>query len=260
MPRRPEIGNVQLYPNRPLRPSDRNGYVLKFYCPIRRTRIRRSCGTRDRRVARRVLRECRERLLNGQYVASGGAVTGQHNTTGTLPEPVECAETSTRTWEECFDRYRHHKAHRLRSRSLQDAVSRLHIAERIFEAYLQDRGFDEDLQVAQVMTLEMLQYLQDRLLAGDECRYDSRSPNTVNSMMAAVMAFVRFCAEHGWIESVPHLRRLNVDDVMQGRPVTGEEFERMLEAVPGVVGPAVADSWDVRTRESCGSRVSGSAT
>ena len=30
MPRRPEIGNVQLYPDRPLRKSDRNGYVLNF--------------------------------------------------------------------------------------------------------------------------------------------------------------------------------------------------------------------------------------
>ena len=45
MPRRPEIGNVQLYPNRPLRDSDKNGYVLKFYCRLREKRIRRSCGS-----------------------------------------------------------------------------------------------------------------------------------------------------------------------------------------------------------------------
>ena len=65
MARRPEIGNIQLYPDRPLRKSDRNGYVLKFYCPIQGKRIRRNAGTRDRRVARRILRECQERLLNG---------------------------------------------------------------------------------------------------------------------------------------------------------------------------------------------------
>ncbi len=47
MSRRPEIGNIQLYPNRPLRVSDRNGYVLKFYCPIRHQRVRKNCGTRD---------------------------------------------------------------------------------------------------------------------------------------------------------------------------------------------------------------------
>ena len=33
MPRRPEIGNVQLYPNRPLRDSDKNGYVLQVLLP-----------------------------------------------------------------------------------------------------------------------------------------------------------------------------------------------------------------------------------
>lgn len=75
MPRKPEIGNVQLYPGRPLKRSDRNGYVLKFYCPIRGERIRKNCGTRDRREARRIQRECRERLLNGDYARSGGAIT-----------------------------------------------------------------------------------------------------------------------------------------------------------------------------------------
>ena len=34
MARPPEIGNVKLYPDRPLRDSDKNGFVLKFYCPI----------------------------------------------------------------------------------------------------------------------------------------------------------------------------------------------------------------------------------
>lgn len=45
MARNPDIGNVQIYPNRPLRRGDRNGYVLKFYCPILRKRVRKNCGT-----------------------------------------------------------------------------------------------------------------------------------------------------------------------------------------------------------------------
>ena len=52
MARRPEIGNVQLYPNRPLRLSDKNGYVLKFYCPIQgladSEELRRSGVTGDK--------------------------------------------------------------------------------------------------------------------------------------------------------------------------------------------------------------------
>ena len=68
MARKPDIGNVQLYPDRPLRRGEKNGYVLKFYCPILGKRIRRNCGTRDRREARRIQRECRDRLLDGNYV------------------------------------------------------------------------------------------------------------------------------------------------------------------------------------------------
>ncbi|MEZ6064057.1 MAG: hypothetical protein R3C19_27240, partial [Planctomycetaceae bacterium] len=245
MPRRPEIGNVQLYPNRPLRRSDKNGYVLKFYCPIQHKRIRRNCGTRDRREARSVLRECRERLLNGQYVASGGAITATLESTLAADSrvPASSDEGTPQSWQDCCDRYRRHKSMRVRGRSLTDAMSRINIAERIFEGDRQDRGLPEGLAVREVMTLEMLEYLQDRLLAGDESIYDFRSPNTVNSMMSAVMAFVRHCAKRGWIDSIPAVEKLDVDDVMKGRPVTGEEFERMLEAVPDVVGKESAPSW-----------------
>jgi hypothetical protein len=66
MARPPEIGNVKLYPDRPLRDSDKNGFVLKFYCPIQGKRIRKNAGTRDRREARKVLRECSQRLSSGE--------------------------------------------------------------------------------------------------------------------------------------------------------------------------------------------------
>lgn len=75
MARKPEIGNVQLYPDRRLSPEDKNGYVLKFYCPLQGKRIRRNCGTRDRREGRRIQRECAKRLFDGSYEASGGAIT-----------------------------------------------------------------------------------------------------------------------------------------------------------------------------------------
>ena len=69
MPRRPEIGNIQLYPNRPLTDEDKNGYTLKFFCPIRKKRVRKNCGTRDRREARRILRDCQERVI-GRFKTS----------------------------------------------------------------------------------------------------------------------------------------------------------------------------------------------
>ena len=95
MPRKPEIGNVQLYPNRPLRVDEKNGYVLKFYCPLRGQRIRRNCGTRDRRMARRVQRMCRERLLNGEYVASNGVITRDHEEQIAIPALIQAGQVET---------------------------------------------------------------------------------------------------------------------------------------------------------------------
>ncbi|MCO8124756.1 site-specific integrase [Stieleria sp. TO1_6] len=255
MPRRPEIGNIQLYPDRPLKKTDRNGFVLKFYCPIRGTRVRKNCGTRDRREARRILRECQQRLLDGSYVASGGAITAEHEvdtkpapTQASFPQSIRTESDRGPTWEECYQKYRSYKSLRVRKKSFEHSASRLGVAERIFLGYMADHGIEGEVMVQDVMTLDMLEYLQERLLEGDESRYDHRSPNTVNSSMGAVMAFVRFCAKRDWIVKVPDLDSLSVDDVMKGRPITGEELDRMIEAIPRVVGKNEAPSWQFALR------------
>lgn len=247
MPRYPEIGSIQLYPQRPLRASDKNGFVLKFYCPIRCKRIRKNCGTRDRREARRVLRECRERLLNGSYIASYGAITKAQEMiivsqpVQVLPlEPVE----DRKTWDECYDRYRTHRASRTREKSLTDALSRINIAKQILIARLPQLVVNGELFVKDVMTLDHLEMLQERLLAGDECRYERRSTHTVNSQMGALMAFVRFCHKHGWIDQVPPLEKLSAEDAMRGRPVNEDEFQRMLKAVKEVVEKDLVEDWE----------------
>ena len=247
MSRRPEIGNVQLYPDRPLRESDRNGYVLKFYCPIRCQRIRRNCGTRDRREARRMQRDCRERLLNGEYLASGGAITEAQVVQAAVPAVPAVAVNPTGdggpTWQECCERYVEHRRLRVREGSLVEIVSRLGIAERILEARQRELRRTAGLLMSEVATLECLEDLQRRLLRGDVCRYSTRSPNTVNTLMGAVMAFLRFCGSRGLIASVPELEKVDAEEVMKGRPVTEAEFQRMLDATPDVVGRDSAASW-----------------
>lgn len=245
MARRPDIGNVQVYPNRPLRRSDKNGYVLKFYCPILNRRVRKNCGTRDRREARRIQRECRDRLLDGRYVASGGAITEALEQKIGVPMPSSATAENpiARTWEETAEHYRTQHKRRVRRRAKEDSDSRLDIARRVFEIRRKEKGMPSGVTLRECMTLEALEYLQDQLLDGAESHYDRRSPNTVNSTLAAIMAFARYCYDHEWIDRVPPLRKLDVDEVMRGRPITGEEFERMLEAVPKVVGEGPAEEW-----------------
>jgi integrase len=242
MARKPEIGNVQLYPNRSLKRSDKHGYVLKFYCPIRGTRIRKDCGTRDRREARRIQRECRERLLNGRYVQSGGAISAGDELMIQV-KPVAVPTGDGRTWAECSEQYRNRMKSRMRRRSHADTTYRLSVAERIFKARCASQGGTSEPTLADCMTLASLEYLQDALLDGTEGRRGSRSPNSVNSMMASIMAFARYCRDHEWIDRIPPLRKIEVDEVMKGRPISGEEFERMIAATPGVVGESAAPSW-----------------
>lgn len=248
MPRRPEIGNVQLYPNRPLKDSERNGYVLKFYCPIRQTRIRKNCGTRDRREARRVQRECRERLLNGKYVESGGAIIEAHEEVRAAVQEVLAHDsgapaTSGKGWEDCLAAYKKKHKQRTRESSHEHSASRLDIAERILQARREEGGLPPDGPIEEFTNLDALEYLQDRLLEGDEGLYDYRAPMTVNSMMRAIMAFVRYCHKRGWVPDVPPLEELSADEVMKGRPITGEEFDRMLKAAHDVAGERSVDSW-----------------
>jgi hypothetical protein len=246
MARRPEIGNVRLYPDRPLKASDKNGYVLKFYCPLQQKRIRKNCGTRNRREARTILRECRERLLNGKYIESDGAITEQQEDTAAKVRSIlaQPHDPSAMSWQDCFDRYRDHRKNRGRDSSLKDASSRISIAERILEARRQEMGLPEGGPIREYMTLESLEYLQDQLLDGVEGRFDNRADATVDSVMRVVMAFARYCYTRNWIDKVPKIEKLATDDVMKGRPITQEEFDAMLAAVPAIVGKKHAASWE----------------
>ena len=167
MPRKPEIGNVQLYPDRTLRAADAHGYYLRFYCPLLRQRVRRYCGTRDRRQARRIWRECRERLLNGEYVASDGAITAVAVLTQARPVLV-APIADEMTWSDASERYRSKHRRRNRKRSADDTTSRLAIAERIFEQRRIERNQPKGATVRECMTLESLEYLQEALLDGKD--------------------------------------------------------------------------------------------
>ncbi|MCA9037157.1 MAG: tyrosine-type recombinase/integrase, partial [Planctomycetaceae bacterium] len=254
MARRPEIGNIQLYPDRPLRKSDRNGYVLKFYCPIQGKRIRRNCGTRDRREARRILRECQERLHNGEYVESDGAITSASASLPPRRTSSSIVEIETGpTWQECYDRYIAHQKSRRRSRTVEDTSSRLGIAEAILEAYVSEQNLSGGLLMRNVATLDAMEFLQNRLFDSEGERVSKRSPSTVNSVVRVVMAFLRYCCARRWVDYVPRVDKLDADEVMKGRPITEEEFQTMLQVTKDVVGTDAAPSWQFALRVLWGS-------
>lgn len=77
-------------------------------------------------------------------------------------------------------------------------------------------------------------------------REDGAAEATIARHLRALKAATRWAHRQGLLSAVPQFtmpRRAKGMKVMRGRPITTEEFERMLEAVPKVVENAAADSW-----------------
>ncbi|MBL4885951.1 MAG: hypothetical protein JKY95_15640, partial [Planctomycetaceae bacterium] len=185
--------------------------------------------------------------MNGKYIKTEGIITEELDIQTRIPVSSASREDveypSDMRWQDCFEQYYEHQKQRVREKSLEDSASRIRIAERILETSRNKSSLPENGNIQEYITLSKLEYLQDRLLAGEESRFKSRSLTTVNTTMGAIMAFIRYCHRHGWIKNVPPITKLSVDEVMKGRPVLVEEYEEMKNVVAGVVGERSSDSW-----------------
>lgn len=90
------------------------------------------------------------------------------------------------------------------------------------------------------LTADRLSYLQAKLREG------GRSEATIRTYMAHLMSALKWAATVGILSMVPKVqrpKRAKKAKVMKGRPITTEEFERMLAKIPSVVGDRAADHW-----------------
>jgi integrase len=86
--------------------------------------------------------------------------------------------------------------------------------------------------------------LQAELLAGAKSpREKARSAHTVRSYVTTLVAALNWAYGMKWLPERVEFDKLDADDPDKGRPLVGEEFERMLDATAKVVGDADADSW-----------------
>lgn len=70
-----------------------------------------------------------------------------------------------------------------------------------------------------------------------------RSEATIKGYLAYLKSMLRWAKEKHVISVVPHIEMPTCPDQMKGRPIVGEEFDRMIDAVPDVVGEDSAESW-----------------
>ncbi len=72
---------------------------------------------------------------------------------------------------------------------------------------------------------------------------DGRSPSTVDGHLREFRKILRWAKKMGLIRKMPHIEFPDFDEEMKGRPITGEEFERMLSKVPDHVEPQFLEEW-----------------
>lgn len=192
---------------------------LRYTCPDERREIRITTATRDEAEALQEKEKLEAQLLLGIKP--------------TIKKPTKGPQM---LWEDFREEYRTLHIATLREKSQNDAESRLDVAERILKPRT----------LADVASSEALHQLQTKLLKGEQCRYErQRSPHTVRTMMGAVIASLRWAWHQGWISSVPPIRRIKTSKLRsaKGRPLSGEEFEKMTMLTAAVVGGSAAGSY-----------------
>lgn len=195
-------------------------FQLRYQCPDEGREIRIGTGTHERAEAEQQKKELEAKLLLGLKVdRRSKSIRG--------PEMP---------WEVFREEYRRIQLKSLRPKSLLDAESRLDIAERIVKPRT----------LGDLARADVLHELQAGLLAGVQSRFGRpRSAHTVKSHMKSILAALNWAKHQEWIESVPFVKVVKTSKLkaMKGRPITEEEFQRMLDATESVVGKVAAESW-----------------
>ena len=210
----PKIPKVRI-----ARPAGRP-YQLRYICPIENRPIRVSVGSRDEGEASRMKAELEAKLLLGIETRPG-----KEKQAG--PDMV---------WDEFREQYRVLHLTTVRDGTAIHAESRLDLAERILKPRT----------LVDVADPNALQRLQARFLAGEQSRRNKpRSAHTVRGYMNSVLSAMNWAYLQGWLPVAPKLRKIKTakQKAMKGRPITAEEFHRMLDATAMVVGDEAAESW-----------------
>lgn len=202
-----------------VRPAGRP-FQLRYDCPIEKREVRISTGTRDEDEAKRQKDELEARLLLGLDTKPA--------------KKIVCGPEMD--WSDFREQYRTLHLITVRESTAIHAESRLDLAERI----LKPRTLGD------VVHANALQQLQAKLLSGSQSRRKKpRSAHTVRGYMNSVLAALNWAYVQGWLSTPPKFHKLKTSKlkVMKGRPITEEEFQRMLEAAATIVGEEAAESW-----------------
>lgn len=192
--------------------GDRKHYQMQFRDPMtgrkktRSTGVERTGRKRDRDAAVAAAGVWEAELREGRYQSA-----------------------SRTTWQDFRERYTQEKLASLANRTAEKADEVLDAVERIINPMKL-----ADLSTARVSAFQAK--LRERGL----------SESTIKGYSAYLGAALNWAKRMGLLAVVPNIespRRAKGGKVMKGRPISGEEFDRMLAKVESVVGAQAAPSW-----------------
>jgi integrase len=184
---------------------------IRYLCPDAGKPIERSTGTDNRREAEKIAAKWEGELQEGRY-----------------------AKPSRMTWAAFREYYSASALPGLSKRTAEAYESTLNIFERA-----------SNPQKLSDVTTQRVTTLVTAL------RTNGRSEATIASYLRHLKAAMRWAKRQGLLSVVPQFdmpKRLKGGKLMRGRPVTGEEFDRMIEATARVVENTAAASWNFYLR------------
>jgi integrase len=191
---------------------------LRYICPVENREIRISTKTRDEAEADRQKKELEARLLLGIDA-----------------RPRKMAKGPQMLWADFRESYTQLKVSTFRN---EETMTSTDIRIDICQSIINPRTLRE------MASEDTLALLQAKLLAG------GRSSHTVKSYMRTLIAALNWAFRPmRWIPERIAFKLLDVDEPDKGRPITTEEFERMLASC-GKVCKVDPDSWKYLLRGS----------
>lgn len=174
--------------------KDRKNLCLRYTDPVTGQKVEKSAGTAKEREAVKRAGEWETELRNGI-----------------------AAVQSNLKWDAFQEAYQNHADTTLADGSADKVAT-------MFNVVKQRMNPDKITRV----TTQWVTRFQKRMLDAE------RSPATVESHCRHLKAALNWAKGQGWIQSVPRfdrLKRAKSAKTMKGRPITGEEFDRILAAV-----------------------------
>ena len=184
----------------------RRNLYMRYVDPVTGMQSTRSTGVHKRKEAERIAHKWEADLQEGRYKA---------------PSKVG--------WHEFRIRYEDEVLPGLAEKTAGKVSAMFNAIERILNP-----------QKLAAVTADRISYLQSQL------REAGRSESTIKGHMAHLQASLNWAHGIGLLNEVPRIdmpKRAKRSKKMKGRPATTEEFERMLDKTPSVVGEKAAESW-----------------